>query len=355
LRVSLPSEQPPAAKRKGLLLRGFWPALTLLLVVLSPWTIGTDLHDASMKAKEEAMHGVTRPFAVYMHETVDAQLVQLGKVNPMGLGLDFYDALEHSDCTWYFWCKANSGASASTRKSAPSPSSANVQPNAVYSDAAERGREMAMAPTAPQPQIKLPPSVHFHELPQGTGQQPTGVDAGESPSSIASAAHAPDPLSSLPGNLKKAADPQAANNSQEPLSIGSWPLVLPTWRSIRGTPFALIKTVGAIRFAGYWAIGMFLSCTLIWVMLLLRAARGETPVIVYPMTIGAPVFVPLMVACLQWLCQGALRFGLGGGLIAAGLFSLAPSTALALAVGLHHLYKVPGEAIEGVEKLKSLV
>ena len=353
--MSLPGEQHSPAKRKSLLRRGFWPALSVFLVLLSPLTISIDLREASVKAEEQAKLGVTRPFALYVQNAVDAQLDQLGKVNPMALGADYYYVLEHADCTWYFWCQSNSGDSASTRK--PTPPPPQVQLNPGSSDPIEQGREMALAPTAPQPPIKLPPSVHFHEMPQAARQQPAGTGIGESPGSSSNApvAHLPGSSSSLPDNLKKQADPQAATSSPGPLFMGNWPFVLPTWRAIRGTPYALIVTAGDIRRDGFWAIGMFLSCTLIWAMLLLRAARSETPIVVYPMIIAAPLFIPLMVVCLQWVCEGALDLGLAGCLVAAGLLALAPSTALALVVGLRHLYKVPGEAVEGIEKLKSIV
>lgn len=155
-------------------------------------------------------------------------------------------------------------------------------------------------------------------------------------------------------NLQKAASPNPNSSSGGALFTGSWPFAIPTLRAIRGTPYALFKTAGAIGSAGGWAIVMFLSCTVIWVVLLVRVANGETPMVAYLMVISAPLGISLLVMCVQWICKGALELGLAGCLISAGLLALAPSTALAMAVEFHHLLKVPGEAVEGIAKVRSI-
>ena len=72
--------------------------------------------------------------------------------------------------------------------------------------------------------------------------------------------------------------------------------------------------------------------------------------VAYLRVISAPLGISLLVMSVQWICKGALELGLAGCLISAGLLALAPSTALAMAVEFHHLLKVPGEVIEGLQR-----
>ncbi len=139
------------------------------------------------------------------------------------------------------------------------------------------------------------------------------------------------------------------------LIIKIGPIPIPTWHTISGTPRALIVSARAIAKAGVWAIAMFASCTVIWIALLIGAARGETPLVAYFMLIGAPLCISLMVLCVQHICLAVLNtFGFLGCVLAVGITGLLHSAALALAVGFRHIAKTPHELMEETHKLKSV-
>jgi hypothetical protein len=130
---------------------------------------------------------------------------------------------------------------------------------------------------------------------------------------------------------------------------------IPSWHAISATPYAAWQMAVAVKNAGGWAIAMFLSCTVIWAALLVRVARGETPIMAYFMVIFAPLCISLMVMCVQWLCETALNtLGVVGCVVVAGIMAIAHSSALALIVGFRHLYKAPLEVVEEVKVLRSI-
>lgn len=139
------------------------------------------------------------------------------------------------------------------------------------------------------------------------------------------------------------------------LIIKIGPIPIPTWHTISGAPRATIDSARAIAKAGVWAIAMFASCTVIWIALLIGAARGETPLAAYFMLIGGPLGISLMVLCVQHICLAVLNtFGLLGCVLAVGITGLLHSAALALAVGFRHIAKTPHELLEETHKLKSV-
>ncbi|MEO8754337.1 MAG: hypothetical protein ABI624_16835 [Casimicrobiaceae bacterium] len=152
--------------------------------------------------------------------------------------------------------------------------------------------------------------------------------------------------------------PVAAADSQLFYHPG-WILYVPTSRTVRGTPHALVETATAIRRSGGWAVAMFASCTAIWGVLVLAAIKSRSenegpgkPLVVYLMVLAAPFAIALMVSAVQWVAERALE-KVGGGM---GLLVevLAHSTALALIVGIPHILRSPRELREAAETLKHL-
>jgi hypothetical protein len=130
----------------------------------------------------------------------------------------------------------------------------------------------------------------------------------------------------------------------EPLFSG---MMIPTGRTIRGTPHAMKVMTGAIVHAGAWAVTMFLACTVIWLALLVLVLTSETgsrTLVPWMMLMAAPMLVPLLVWCVQWVAVAAMdRLGWA---VALGVHVAAYSSALALVVGVRHVWKTPHELQE---------
>jgi hypothetical protein len=175
----LTDHQPPVT-RKGFMLRGISRTFTLFLVLASPIVIGDDLNKAFIEGKKEAELGISSSLAVRTKNAVKAQVDQLDKVDPMGLGETYYQVLQESQCSWYFVCHSLNGNSPTQHPTLATPE-IKLTPGAP--DAVEKGREMAMAPTGSKPAapqaLVLPPSVHFHEPAGGTNQSPVNSDLNE--------------------------------------------------------------------------------------------------------------------------------------------------------------------------------
>ena len=125
------------------------------------------------------------------------------------------------------------------------------------------------------------------------------------------------------------------------------------WHDISATPRAIIYTVKEVVQAGYWAVTMFLACTILWFAMLFRAARGSTPIVAFIMLLGAPLGIGMMVILIQWLCAGALNaLGVAGCVFAILVMAVIHGTAFALLVGAYDVLKGPREIVEGFEKFK---
>jgi hypothetical protein len=101
--------QPPVTK--GFMPWGISRTFTLCLVVASPIVIGDDLNKAFIEGKKEAELGISSSLAVRTKNAVKAQVDQLDKVDPMGLGETYYQMLQESQCSWYFVCHSLNGNS----------------------------------------------------------------------------------------------------------------------------------------------------------------------------------------------------------------------------------------------------
>jgi hypothetical protein len=125
---------------------------------------------------------------------------------------------------------------------------------------------------------------------------------------------------------------------------------IPTAHTIRGTPYALLVTAGAIAGAGGWAIAMYLSCAVLWgalMVLVLTSKEGSVSYVPYLMLVGAPFWISVLVKCVQWVAEAALaRAGWAVGLVA---LVLAHSGALAVLVGIPHVLRSPREIREAAE------
>ena len=134
--------------------------------------------------------------------------------------------------------------------------------------------------------------------------------------------------------------------------IGNFPI--PTWHTVTGSPRAAYDSAKHISHAGPWAITMFISCTIIWFVLLFKGMSGDNGMIVYAMVVGCPLGISLMVWCVQHLCEAALHLGLLGCAITIGIMGALHSVALVLVVGFRHIMKTPKELAEEVKELRSV-
>ena len=160
-------------------------------------------------------------------------------------------------------------------------------------------------------------------------------------------------VDALPRNATLQQRMENATKTPPVLFVPWSPIPIPTWHTIAGTPRALWYTAQQIAAAGYWAIAVFLSCTLLWLAMLIRAARSDTLIVGYLMSVGAPLGIGLMVTLTQWLCQAALKsLDAAGCAVVVVFMAILHGTALALLVGLNHISKAPAEIAEGIEKLK---
>jgi hypothetical protein len=130
-------------------------------------------------------------------------------------------------------------------------------------------------------------------------------------------------------------------------------MVIPTGRTIRGTPHALGRMAAAIVRAGGWAIAMFLACTVIWIALfglVVLSDTGSKTMLPSMMPMGSPLFIPLLVWCVQWAAVAAMdRLGWA---VALAAHVAAYSSALAVLVGIRHVWKTPHELRELTEVLR---
>ena len=119
-------------------------------------------------------------------------------------------------------------------------------------------------------------------------------------------------------------------------------MMIPSGRTVRGTPHALRVTAVAIAQAGAWAVLMFLACTVIWlalVFLVLASDTGSNSYAPWMMLMGSPLFIPLLVWCVQWVAVAAMdRLGWA---VALAAHVAAYSSALAVLVGARHVWRTP--------------
>lgn len=133
------------------------------------------------------------------------------------------------------------------------------------------------------------------------------------------------------------------------------PIMIPTWHTISGTPLAIRDMSIQIAHSGYWAIAMFLACTVFWIVLLVHFVRSDQLLPAWCCLMLSPLAISCCVYLVQHLCLGLLHvFGVVGGFMALLVTAFVHGTALALVVGFNHLFKAPEEFIEGVHKLKAV-
>jgi len=127
------------------------------------------------------------------------------------------------------------------------------------------------------------------------------------------------------------------------------PIMVPKWDTIRGTPYALLQMAAAVFKAGPRATAMFLSCTIIFAVFWLRMANsGKAGYFIYMTAIFSPLCISLMVMCVQWVAEEALRtVGWALGLLT---FVATQAAALSLLIGVWHVAKTPRELVEELEK-----
>lgn len=368
------TDQVSAVKKPAGVGKRLWLCVTIVMIFLTPWVFYRDLKEAYKTGKEQETKGNSKTIPARLQTAVEAQLAVLHGVDFEALGFTYFATLQATECNWLFQCHPIQVVEP------PNPFSVH----ALDRDLLEKGEELALAPIQPAPRISLPPGVKLHDM-KGSVEPSSSkspdllsplLDGGrqaapvpeeseadrvqrqtiarvEGPATNPIAIQAPElPHVAAHARLPKRISPATPGIETVTVAPATFtrigPIRLPTLHAIRGTPYAFWQMVIAIHDAGFWATTMYLSCTLIWIMLWLR----KMPWMLYLLVFGGPLSVSLMVTLMQWLCEELLKLGLVGCAIAAGLMMLAPSTALALAVGLNHVFKSPRELFEALEHLK---
>lgn len=379
-----------------------WQFLSIVLILLTPWVFYRDLKEAYITGVDHET--IPKTFPARLKTAVEAQLAVLEGVDSGKLGFTYFDTLQRTECNWLFECHPIHVANPLDSLSAPilAPHSLDkgmemalapttpkpAPPVSLPSFIKPHDMSGASAPSAPRSPDLLTPLL---DSAKPSGPVPgeseadrvqrekiaqiqqnlkagdslslpgkSGADASVSPANAVAnpttnpttipappLPHLPD-LPSLSPTIPSAAPATETVATAPEIFTKLGPIRLPTLHTIRGTPHAFHQMVIAIHDKGFWAMTMYLSCTLIWITLWLR----KMPLMLYILILGGPLSIPLMVTLMQWLCEGLLKLGLAGCAVAAGLMALLPSTALALLVGLHHAVKSPRELFEAVEHLK---
>lgn len=145
--------------------------------------------------------------------------------------------------------------------------------------------------------------------------------------------------------------------------VQSGPVLIPTGRTFRGSPHALMEMAGAVWVAGMPAVLMFLACTVLWLALVLytlgKAGDLKVPgFIPFSLITISPFGITLLVACVQWVAEAALRVlspllgPVMGRAVSGAAYVAAYSSALAVVVGLRHAWKSPHEWREAAEVMR---
>lgn len=134
------------------------------------------------------------------------------------------------------------------------------------------------------------------------------------------------------------------------------PIPVPTFHTIFGTPRALAVTISRIWCAGGWAVGMFLVCTLFYILVwrLLTRKDESDGAALYTLLLlaAAPVSIPLLVQSVQWAATGIFD-GISWVLCGIVLFGLyVGGLGLSLWVAVPHIYKAPHEIAEAAEIIR---
>ncbi len=138
------------------------------------------------------------------------------------------------------------------------------------------------------------------------------------------------------------------------LVIPFGPFPVPTFHLIFGTPHALAVLVQNVWHAGFWAVVMFLTCTVIHFALfrLLFTKDGFNPILFVMMFLTAPLIITVLVQIIQWIATGLFN-GVSWA-IGELVLVVAYSSALSIVVALPHIWKAPREVIEAAEVIRNV-
>jgi uncharacterized integral membrane protein len=356
--MSTHGEQPKSASPVRRMLRKFSSTVGILFILLYVVFFASDVYDYfHSKPTPEPPSVPSNSFAAAMKLKVQTQLTRLESVDPMGLLRVYDNALNESDCTWYFRCSAKPPQPSpidallpgltGSYATKPSLNAIEKADQIVAADRANRQAEGSLSSDAP---VQLGPTLP--DLPGTTPppeSSPSAAPLEGLPQSFPEPA--PAPLVHIPS----ASQPDASDQHLPLDFFGHFfrigPILIPTWATIRGTPYALWKMIDAIHDAGWRAEALYLSCTVIFAFLWLAAANAKDSngYFIYTTLVLSPLCISLMVLVVQWITKVALNtFGWVIGMFA---IILAHATALALIVGARHILKTPRELAEEIEKL----
>lgn len=138
------------------------------------------------------------------------------------------------------------------------------------------------------------------------------------------------------------------------LVIPVGPLPVPTFHTLFGTPHALGTAASSIAAAGRWAVLMFISCSVIYaiVLILLFRSSENRGFFYFWMIMAAPFGIPAVVTCFQFIATlvfHGIHWALGLLVVVCGWAS-----ALSLIVAVPHIVKAPHEVLEAAENMREL-
>jgi hypothetical protein len=301
--------------------RRFWATDTIIFTILAIILCPIEYYDYKHEPPDY-QNAVS--FKQSMNTKVEDQLNKLEEVDPFGL-LEVYDnTLKNEECSWVFLCHDK-----------PQPAVVNQPPVSQFG-----GYTLGKAAQT------LPQSPTLPEL--------THVTSSNTPPATPQLQIPPQPST---GELVHTMAPPPIHRSPSfPVDFFSnfWirgPIIIPTWNTVRGTPYAMIRMVKAIRDKGWRAVAMFVSCTILFAVAwgALANSKSSNGWIVYTALVLSPLCISILVYVVQWVARGALdACGWVGGMFA---ILLTHSAALSLIVGVRHFLKGPKELVEAVEKL----
>jgi hypothetical protein len=330
------TESPHEHKRIGRFRRYVLAPASILLTITYVISFVGEVRETMHKRHEEHPAESEPSVWVGMRDSIDRQLQQIRGVDAMSLAGSFSSDLDTHDCSWSFQCKERSvhwvlprlpaqrpvdlkafgvdtTLSSASAALAGQPAASQVSKVHPLPTPAGPHKDLSHAFDTVQPkQVFSEEDVHalLAEKPKGTVLQQSPTEAKEAlpaPSAINLQNNAPT-LAQVIEHDSGAQKPLLEQDMPPAAVIRFGVIPIPTFHTIFGTPRALRVTLSRIGSAGGWAVAMFLICTSFYAVIWksLSTGRDGTPLAALILIVGAPVGIPLMVQCVQWVAGGLI-------------------------------------------------
>lgn len=375
------TESPHEHKRIGRFRRYVLAPASILLTIAYVLSFVGEVRETMHKRHEEHPAESEPSVWVGMRDSVDRQLQQIRGVDARSLAGSFSRDLDTHDCSWRFQCKerpvrwvlpslpaqrpvdlkafgVDTTLSRASAALAGQPAASQVSKVHPLPTPAGPHKDLSNAFDTVQPkQVFSDEDLHalLVEKPKGTVLQqiPTKEEALPAPSAFNLQNNAPA-LAQL-NQQDSGAQKLLLEQDMPPAAVIRFGVIpIPTFHTIFGTARALRVTLSRIGSTGGWAVAMFLICTFFYAVILksLSTGRDGNPLVALIMAVGAPVGIPLMVQCVQWVA-GGLFYGVSWVLGEIVLLA-AYAGGIGLIAALPHIYKAPREVIEAAEVIRNV-